>query len=130
MRNTGNRWDLAFKSGACLEFLFGADESADPARQAPVAGDKRLLVTLQEGRPLAVLYDMVVPGTPADKKWRVASPVGQTEIDVVRRLSGVKLLMKPIWRDINKREQSARLRGRSRRCRWRSWASCSATACG
>ena len=99
-KNTGNRWDLAFKSGACLDLLIGTDEKADPARQTPVAGDKRLLLTVLEGKPLAVLYDMVVPGTPAEKKWRVASPVAQTEADVVRKLDGVQLVAKSIWADV------------------------------
>ena len=100
-KNTGNRWDLCFRSGACLDFLIGTDEAADPARRAPVAGDKRLLATIVDGKPLAVLYDMVVPGTPAEKKWRVASPVGQTEADVVRTLDRVRLVAKSVWSDPN-----------------------------
>ncbi|OPZ23593.1 MAG: hypothetical protein BWZ02_03161 [Lentisphaerae bacterium ADurb.BinA184] len=98
-RNTGNRWDLLFKTGAAVDLLIGADETAESVRQAPVAGDRRLLLTVSADGPQAVLYDMVVPGTPEDKRWKVASPVGQTVVDVVRRLDGVELVHAEVWAD-------------------------------
>jgi hypothetical protein len=99
LKNSGNRWDLLFKSGAGLDLLIATDEKADPARQAPMAGDKRLLMTLVNGKPQAVLYDFVVPDAPADKKWHVASPVGETTVDVVRKVDGIEIAHALTYRD-------------------------------
>ncbi len=103
-KNTGNRWDLYFKSGAAVDLQISSDENADPARQAPAAGDRRILLTIAGGAPQAVLYDMIVPGTAEDKRWKVASPVGQTVVDVVRKAEGVELASADIFSDPGRQE--------------------------
>ena len=54
--------------------MIGADPHADDARQAPVRGDLRLLVTLVKGKPHGLIYRPVVPGTkepvPFSSPWR------------------------------------------------------------
>ena len=84
--NTGNQWDRLFKTGACVDLMLGLDPAADPARRAPVAGDKRILVGATKGKPTVVLYDAVVPNAKPDEKLEVTSPTGRTEFDVARVL--------------------------------------------
>lgn len=47
---------LLFKSGNCIDLQIATDAGADAARKTPAPGDVRLLVTLQNGKPLAVIY--------------------------------------------------------------------------
>ena len=91
MKNTGKRWDHLFKTGAAVDFKLGADPKADPTRRAPVAGDLRLLMTINNDQPRAILYEAVVPGTPDDKAWHVTSPVGHTSFDRVTQRRDVRL---------------------------------------
>lgn len=88
-KNTGEQWDRLFKSGACVDLMLGLNPNADPKRRAPVEGDKRVLIGMLKDKPVAVLYDAVVPGAPKDQRWEAISPVGRTEFDAVRQLDGV-----------------------------------------
>lgn len=63
LRNSGQLPLALFKNGGCLDIMIGANPDANPDRRDPVEGDIRLLVTLVENRPRAVLYRAVVPGT-------------------------------------------------------------------
>ncbi len=89
LKNTGRQWDRLFKSGASVDLQWGLDPSASPDRQAPEPGDQRLLITLMDGKPTAVLYRAVVPGTPPEKAYRVVSPVAEVVFDEVRKLDRV-----------------------------------------
>lgn len=89
--NTGRQWDRLFQTGAAVDLLFGLDTDADPARNTPVAGDKRLLVAMFEGTPAAVLYEAVSPDVQPAMRWEVVSPVGRTVLDSVRKLSGARI---------------------------------------
>lgn len=86
LKNTGQQWDRLFKSGAAVDVQIGLDPEAPTDRQAPVAGDQRLLMTVMNGKPIAVLYRAVVPGTPADKAFRIVSPVAEVVFDDVHRV--------------------------------------------
>jgi hypothetical protein len=75
LRNTGESVPMLFKTGGALDLMIGAKPAADPNRRDPVEGDLRLLVTMAKGgKPLAVLYRPVVPGTkepvPFSSPWR------------------------------------------------------------
>jgi hypothetical protein len=85
LRNAGTTWQTLFKFGGCLDLMIGADPAAAPTRPQAVAGDRRLLVTLVGGKPLAVLYTPVVPGHTGE---RVAftSPVSSFSMDAVVRV--------------------------------------------
>jgi hypothetical protein len=63
LKNTGAVANAPFKTGGALDLMIGADAKADPKRPSPVAGDQRLLVYLIDGKPRALLYRAVVPGT-------------------------------------------------------------------
>ena len=90
-RNTGNQWDRLFKTGACVDLMIGVNEAANPKRQAPTVGDKRLLFSMLQGKPVAILYDAVVPHASNKYRWTVESPVASVAFDVVRRVTAVKI---------------------------------------
>lgn len=74
LRNTGSVPNAPFKTGGALDIMIGTDPKAAASRTDPVAGDIRLLVTMVKGKPLALLYRAVVPGTkapvPFSSPWR------------------------------------------------------------
>ncbi len=98
-RNTGTQWDRLFKTGASVDLQLALDPAAPEDRQAPVAGDQRLLLTVMGDEPAAVLYQSTVPGTPADKVWRAVSPVAEVTFDRVTRLTGVRLAHARMFED-------------------------------
>jgi hypothetical protein len=76
-----------FKRGGALDLMIGADPSADPRRHEPVVGDLRLLVTLVNGKPRAVLYRAVAPTAPSGDGVLFGSPIGQVHFDQVTDVS-------------------------------------------
>ncbi len=86
LKNQGQQWDRLFKTGASVDLQISTDPTAPPDRRAPVAGDQRLLLTMMGDKPAAVLYQAVVPGTPAANTWQVVSPVGSASFDHVAQL--------------------------------------------
>lgn len=91
LRNSAQQWDRLFQGGAAVDLHLGLDPQADPKRQAPVAGDMRLLMSRVGREYRAVLYRAVVPGTPPQRRWEVVSPTGRVEFDEVRLLPGVRM---------------------------------------
>jgi len=89
MLNSGTQWDRLFKTGAAVEVQLGIDPDAPANRQAPVKGDLRLLLTYVGDKPMAVLYRPVAPGAPAERKWRVTSPVAELTYDDVHIVPNV-----------------------------------------
>ncbi|MBI5834267.1 MAG: hypothetical protein HZB16_18385, partial [Armatimonadetes bacterium] len=74
LTNTGEVANALFKTGGALDLMIGSDPTADAKRAKPVAGDQRLLVAMVKGKPRAMLYRAVVPGTkepvPFSSPWR------------------------------------------------------------
>jgi len=92
LRNTGNDWRRLYKTGASVDLQIGTDPQADPARQDPVAGDLRLLMTVTaDGQPAAVLYRPVDPAAPKDLAWETHTMVFRTAFDRVERLPDVAI---------------------------------------
>jgi hypothetical protein len=85
--NTGETLNAPFKTGGALDLMLGCDAAADPRRTAPVAGDVRLLVTLVKGKPLALLYRAVVPGTAVADRVPFSSPWRTIYFDRVEDVS-------------------------------------------
>ena len=77
-----------FKNGGCIDLMIGTDSSADRKRTSPVKGDLRLLVTKAKGRPVAMLYRAVVPGTEEKDRVLFESPIGKVSFDRVDDISG------------------------------------------
>ncbi len=74
LENSGDTPNAPFKTGGALDLMLGCDGAADARRTAPVPGDVRLLVTLVKGKPLALLYRAVAPGTAAADRVPFSSP--------------------------------------------------------
>jgi FlgD Ig-like domain len=68
LRNNGQDAKQMFTTGDCVDLMFGVDPKADPHRKEGAAGDNRLLLTVRDGKPLAVLYKQVDP----TRSWPVA----------------------------------------------------------
>ena len=47
---------LLFKGGNCLDIQLAANAAADAKRQTAVPGDLRMLISRQQGKPIAVIY--------------------------------------------------------------------------
>ncbi|MEI6678330.1 MAG: hypothetical protein WCL21_06965, partial [Mariniphaga sp.] len=74
LKNTGEMPVAPFKTGGALDLMIGVNPEARPDRQEPVAGDLRLLVTMVNGKPWAMLYRAVVNGTLEKDKVPFSSP--------------------------------------------------------
>ncbi len=81
--NTGGEPKFLFKRGGCVDLMMQTDITAERHDGSPIAGDVRLLVTTVKGKPKAVLYKAVVPGTPAKDRVLFESPVGAVWLDAV-----------------------------------------------
>ena len=56
MVNGGKDWTQLFTTGDSIDLQLGTNPGADPQRTEPVAGDLRLLVSVLDQQPVAVLY--------------------------------------------------------------------------
>ena len=91
MRNGGGNWQTLFISGDCVDLMLQTNPHADRHRRRAVVGDERLLLSTFLGKPIAVLYQPVLP--------HAAAPVrlGSAVIDSITRLSNVS---EKITRDV------------------------------
>jgi hypothetical protein len=78
-----------FKTGGALDLMIGTQANASLKRSFPVAGDLRLLVTIGNGKPRALLYRAVVPGTKEIDKIPFSSPWRSITFDRVEDISGL-----------------------------------------
>jgi hypothetical protein len=85
MRNGGSDWRNLFISGDCVDLMLQSDPNTDPHHRVPAPGDERLLISVFQGKPIAVLYRPAVPGT--------ASPVSlaSARIDQIVRLDSARV---------------------------------------
>ena len=80
LKNSGEMPVAPFKTGGALDLMLGPDGDRDN----PTQGDLRLLVTLKEGKPWALLYRPVVPGTKTEDKIPFSSPWRTIHFDQVQ----------------------------------------------
>ena len=92
MRNAGKDWKLLFKTGDAVAVELGAGTRGSSMSRKLMAGDLRLLLTVMDRKPTAVLYRYVVPGT--KKPEQFVSPVGTTVIDRVEILAKARVAVK------------------------------------
>ena len=78
---------LLFKGGGALDLQLGVNPQADPKREKPAVGDLRLLVARVKGKPKAMLYRQVVPGTQEPEPF--ISPVKRVNMDRIDDVSDV-----------------------------------------
>ncbi|SHN22506.1 hypothetical protein [Chitinophaga sp. CF418] len=86
--NSGEMPQAPFKTGGALDIMIGsANTKADPNRRTPIAGDCRLLISVINGKPQALLYRAVVPGTRSEDKVPFSSPSRTITFDRVDNLT-------------------------------------------
>lgn len=96
LKNSGDDFHRYFKTGACLDFQLGLDAVANPGRRQPMAGDLRMLFTVADGKPKAVLYQPVVNKPQAKEMWETRTDAGgTTRFDRVVELTRAKLVHSP-----------------------------------
>lgn len=83
-----------FKGGNAIDLQIATDSSADTKRKTPAPGDVRLLITRQNGKPLAVLYTPKVRGF-AGQPIVLTSPTGKESFDDIKVIPDVSLEYTP-----------------------------------
>ena len=86
--NKGVNWQTLFISGDCDDLMLHAGPFAP--HFAPAEGDERLLLSVYQGKPVAVLYRPVVPGTTNSTRLMAAT------IDQIVRLPDAKIAYKRV----------------------------------
>ncbi len=81
---------IIFKGGNCLDIQMATDPAADPQRKAPAPGDLRLLVTRQNGKPVAVLFRPKVRDVKGEAIV-LSSPTGKESFDSIQAVENVGL---------------------------------------
>jgi hypothetical protein len=76
---------ILFRGGNLIDLQLAADPAADPERKTPAAGDMRLLVTRQDGKPFAMLYRPKVSGFDGEPIV-LRSPTGVESFDRIERV--------------------------------------------
>jgi len=88
-KNQGTQWDRLYKTGDAVDVWLGTDTNADPNRTKPAKGDIRIVFAPHRGRPVAVLYEQVCPGSRGPKEY--VSPTNRVTIDRVVLLKDAKV---------------------------------------
>jgi len=89
MQNAGQNYQLLFKTGDCVDLMLGQPGKED-------TNGMRLLLTVMQGQPVAVLYERSVPGTVAKVRVGFTSPWRSIYFDRVRLLGDIKVAVAPI----------------------------------
>jgi hypothetical protein len=82
--NKGDNWQTLFLSGDCVDLMLSSDP-ASRAHSDAAAGDIRLLFSMYQGKPIAVLYRPLVPGTSQAVQLMAA------RIDSIRQLGSARV---------------------------------------
>jgi hypothetical protein len=85
LKNSGEMPLAPFKTGDSLDLMLGPGGD----RKQPIAGDMRLLVTVIDKKPKALLYRAVVPGTKDTDKVPFSSPWRTVTFDKVEDVSSL-----------------------------------------
>ena len=86
--NGGKNWQTLFISGDAVDLYLATGANAHTAHYQPADGDERLLLSLYQGQPIAVLYRPVVPGT------KNATQLMAARIDQIVRLNSAHVAFK------------------------------------
>ncbi len=90
--NQGRNWTTLFATGDTVDFQFATNSEANPRRNSPVPGDKRLMVAPYEGEPTVVLYEHRKPG--GANPIEFTSPWRGEKVDHVERLQDANVAVK------------------------------------
>ncbi|OPZ24826.1 MAG: NHL repeat protein [Lentisphaerae bacterium ADurb.BinA184] len=89
MVNGGQDVNQLFITGDAVDLQLGTDPAADPQRTDPVPGDLRLLISVLDGQPVAVLYRWRSGGE--KKPQTFSSPWRKVTLDWVGALAGAQV---------------------------------------
>jgi hypothetical protein len=94
MQNAGNDPTMLFDTGDTCEVMLATDSSADPKRDEAAPGDLRLVFSVLQGKPVAVLHESKVrPGT--EKSPRTyTSAVGKETLERVAVLEDARVAIR------------------------------------
>ena len=86
--NKGDNWQTLFLGGDCVDLMLSTD-STSSLHANPAPGDIRLLFSMYQGKPIAVLYRPAVPGTKQPIQLMAA------RVDDIRQLSSARVAIVP-----------------------------------
>ena len=86
MLNRAADKQLIFQGGDAFDLNLGLDPKADPKRGEAAPGDLRLILSLLDNQPVAMLYRPRVPGAQGGGRT-FTSPVGQEQVDEIRDIT-------------------------------------------
>jgi hypothetical protein len=89
MVNAGQDVAQLFTTGDSVDLQLGTDPDADPKRADAVPGDIRLLISVLEGKPVAVLYRWKTAGTKRPQTF--TSPWRQSTVEDVQVLADAEV---------------------------------------
>jgi len=104
--NAGNSWPMHFKTGGALDLMLATDPQSAPDRSTAAAGDVRLLVTRVKGKPVAVLYRPVAPGS-SQEPFPFSSPLRTIKFDRIDDVSRDLQFESSVARNEKEKTQSA-----------------------
>ena len=93
LKNAGQNEQLMFITGDCVDLMLRTDPTTKD--EQPVRGDLRLLFTVKDGKPLAVIYQPVAPGAPASHAAELSSPWRRVHFDRIQAVE-LPLTLKPV----------------------------------
>ena len=91
MVNGGKDYSLLFTTGDSVDLQLGTRADADPKRNDPVAGDLRLLISVVDGQPVAVLYRWKTTGEKHPQTF--SSPRRKYTVEDVQVLTTAKIVI-------------------------------------
>ena len=86
-RNVGQDYRLLFKTGDCVDIMLASADGKSP---------QRLLISQQDKKLVAVLYEPTVPGTAEKDRVEFASPWRKVTMDRVAKCPDVSLATAPV----------------------------------
>ncbi len=95
LANSGEDWRRLFKSGGAVDLQLATNPSASPERRHAGVGDIRLLMTRLKGKPVAVLYEALIPDADKADDMVFETQVFRTVFSRVRMLDTAKLAVVP-----------------------------------
>jgi len=90
LRNSAKDPSVLFQKGDAFDLQLGLDPTTDATRVDLVPGDVRLLFSIVDDKPVAILYHYRLPKRPA-QPTEFKSPVGELVIDEIRPLANAKV---------------------------------------
>ncbi|MHC2069782.1 FlgD immunoglobulin-like domain containing protein [Bremerella sp. T1] len=90
--NQGRQWSSLFATGDTVDFQLATNATASPQRNAPVPGDKRIMIAPFEDQPAIVLYEHRKPG--GTHPIEFTSPWRGEKVNHVERFDEAKVAVK------------------------------------